>query len=178
MYVDALFSPNTKSEHCIVTGSARPVFSRNRPLSPEKENFVKGRIRYDYFMRESYRPSDSAWASAIHLVPKEEGKTYRLCVDYRRLNTVSNTDKYPVPFISAFTHQLHKKRVFSKIDLKQAYHFIKVRESDVPKTAMITPFGLYEWVYMPFRPEERSSYIPKIYGRDAARLNRHICLPR
>ena len=38
---DALFSPNTKSEHCIVTGSARPVFSRNRPLSPEKENFVK-----------------------------------------------------------------------------------------------------------------------------------------
>ena len=138
-----------KTAHHIDTGNALPVFSKNRPLSPEKAKFVKDEL--ERLLNEGViRRSNSPWASAIHLVPKKENQSFRLCVDYRRLNAISNTDKYPIPFIASFTNQLIGCKQFSKIDLTQAYHFIPVRTSDIPKTAMITPFGLYEYLYMPF----------------------------
>jgi len=96
------------------------------------------------------RPSSSPWAAPMHMVPKKEPNTWRLCGDYRALNSVTIPDHYPLPHIQDFTSTLHGKNIFSKIDLVKAYYQVPVAKEDIPKTAVTTPFGLFEFLVMPF----------------------------
>jgi hypothetical protein len=89
------------------------------------------------------RRSDSPWASPLHLVPKKDGS--RPCGDYRALNVRTVPDQYTVRHIVDFAHQLAGRKVFSAFDLVKAYHQIPVHPDDVAKTAIITPFGLFEF---------------------------------
>ncbi|CAK1582555.1 unnamed protein product [Parnassius mnemosyne] len=63
-----------------------------------------------------YRPSKSPWSSPLHVVPKKNG-AFRVCGDYRRLNSFTTPDRYPIPRVKEFTHQLSDKTIFSTIDL-------------------------------------------------------------
>ncbi|KAK1663979.1 hypothetical protein QYE76_052138 [Lolium multiflorum] len=73
----------------------------------------------------------------------------RLCTDYRKLNDVTIKNKYPLPKIEDLFDQLTGATVFSKIDLRTGYHQLKIRASDIPKTAFTT-YGLYEYNVMSF----------------------------
>lgn len=95
------------------------------------------------------RPSKSPWASPLHVVPKKNGEI-RPCGDYRKLNSITKPDRYPIPRVSDFTYILSKKRIFSKIDVNKAYFCIPVYSEDIEKTAIITPFGLFEFPRMTF----------------------------
>ena len=95
------------------------------------------------------RRSNSDWASPLHMVQKSDG-SWRPCGDYRRLNIISETDCYPLPNMADITSSLAGARIFSKLDLKKGYHQIPVHPADVKKTAIITPFGLFEFIRMPF----------------------------
>ena len=77
-------------------------------------------------------------------------KSWRLCSDYRLLNSLTVPDNYPVPHVEDFAVGLAGNKVFSKIDLKKAFHQIPMNADDVKKTAIITPFGLFEYLVMPF----------------------------
>ena len=134
-------------EHHIETRGP-PVWSRPRRLSPEKLAIAEKEFRE---MEEMgiIRPSSSPWASPLHMVPKANGE-WRPCGDYRRLNQRTIADKYPIPLISDCTAKLFGSSIFSKIDLIRGYFQVPVHPDSIPKTAITTPFGAYEFLRMSF----------------------------
>ena len=140
---------NSNVCHFIDTGSSPPTFAKCRPLAPDKYAAAKETFKQLLDMG-IVQPSKSPWASPIHLVPKQNTGEWRVCGDFRQLNVETKPDKYPLPHISSVSLKLHKKCVFSKIDLLKAYHQVPMNPSDVEKTAVITPFGLFEYLYMPY----------------------------
>jgi hypothetical protein len=86
-------------------------------------------------------PSSSPWGCSALFVSKKD-KDLHLCVDYRSLNVVTVKNKYPLPCIDILFDQLSGAQVFSKIDLRSAYHQIKIHAKDIPKTAFTTRYGL------------------------------------
>jgi hypothetical protein len=95
------------------------------------------------------RPSSSPWGAPVIFVLKKDG-TQRLCMDYRALNEITVKNMYPLPRIDDLFDQLCGACVFSKIDLWSGYHQLKVRECDIPKTAFVSRYGLYEFAVMSF----------------------------
>jgi hypothetical protein len=95
------------------------------------------------------RPSTSHWAAPLLFVEKKDG-TKRMCIDDRSLNEVTVKNKYPLPRIEDLFDQLRGASVFSNIDLRSGYHQLRIRPSDVLKTAFITKYGLYEFTVISF----------------------------
>lgn len=93
------------------------------------------------------RPSNSPWATPCLLVPKKNGKD-RMVVDYRELNKVTKKDAYPLPRLDELLDFLGKAAWFSSVDCMQGYYQVPMEESSIPKTAFVTPHGLYEYTVM------------------------------
>ncbi len=93
--------------------------------------------------------SHSDWASPIVLVPKTDGSV-RFCVDYRKVNAVSKFDAYPMPRVDELLDRLGTARFYSTLDLTKGYWQIPLSPLSKEKTAFTTPFGLHQFVTLPF----------------------------
>jgi len=145
---DTSFKTLVTTKHYIITSNTAPLRQKRRELAPEK----RAAAEKEFLELEKsgiVRRSTSPWASPLHLVLKKDGSV-RPCGDYRQVNNVTQHDSYPLPLITDILHRLEGSKIFSTIDLRKAYHQIPVADIDVPKTAVTTPFGLFEYLYMPF----------------------------
>ncbi|KAF2353177.1 Reverse transcriptase domain [Trinorchestia longiramus] len=147
----ASLAENSESvvEHHIDTGNHSPVHFKLRPLTGTKLEAAKPEFQF-LLNAGIIQRSSSPWASPLLLVPKKEPVKWRPCGDYRLLNSLTSNDKYPIPHLRSLTMSLHGKLIFTKLDLERTYLQIPVAEADIPKTAVTTPFGLYEYRFMPF----------------------------
>ena len=134
--------------HHIRTTPGPPLYCHPRRLAPEKLQIAKD--EFDQMLPAGIgRPSESQWSSPLHLARK--GPTgWRPCGDFRALNNRTLPDRHPVRHIHDFTNNIEGCTVLSTIDLVKAYQQIPVNADDICKTAITTPFGLYEFPLMTF----------------------------
>ena len=156
------------TQHHIVT-SGPPVFAKARRLDVGKLEVAKAEFAS---MEEAgiIRRSSSSWSSPFHMVLKTDG-TWRTCGDYRRLNNVTKPDRYPVPNVQDLSSRLAGCTVFSKLDLEKGYYQAPMLPEDVPKTAVVTPFGLFEFLKMPFGLRNAGQTFQRLMDQVCSGLN-------
>ena len=137
-----------KLQHTINTGSALPMRQPPRRIPAAQREEVR-KLLSEMERKGIIQPSKSPWASPVVLVKKKDGST-RFCVDYRKLNSVTHKDAYPLPRIDDTLQSFSGSRWFSTIDLLSGYWQVAIAESDKEKTAFITHHGLFEFNVMPF----------------------------
>lgn len=142
-----LKEPSIPVKHYIST-TGNPCHYKARPIAHKHQQAVRDTL--DSMLQEgTIRPSRSNWASPIHIVPKKDG-TWRIVGDYRYLNSVTKPDTYSLPYLQDFTANLHGMKIFSRVDLKGAFLQVPINEEDIPKTAIATPLGNFEFLRMNF----------------------------
>lgn len=121
------------------------------PIYPlaERELQVLRDYLADALAKGWIRPSTSSAGAPVIFVPKKGGKL-RLCVDYRGLNRITKKDRTPLPLISEILDRLSGTKYYTKLDLKDAYHRLRIRGGDEWKTAFRTRYGLFEYLVLPF----------------------------
>lgn len=140
--------PVRSIEHVIETANENPIAKSSYRMSPKELSELKTQL--DELLRLGFiQPSSSPWASPVLFARKKDGQL-RLCTDYRGLNAITKKNRYPIPRIDEILDSLQGAKIFTKLDLRQGYHQIRINPSDVPKTAFKTHFGHFEYKVMPF----------------------------
>ncbi len=155
-------------QHHIVTRGP-PVSSKFRRLDGEKLAAAKAEfatLERDGIIRRSASP----WASPLHLVRKPDG-SWRPCGDYRRLNLATVPDVYPLPNMLDFAARVAGCTIFSKVDLRKGYYQILMHPADIEKTAVTTPFGLFEFTRLPFGLRNAGNTFQRMMDRVLAGLD-------
>ncbi|XDV24073.1 hypothetical protein PO909_028351 [Leuciscus waleckii] len=127
---------------------AVPPRGRIFPLSQPESDAMKAYIK-EQLSRGFIRPSTSPASAGFFFVKKKDG-SLRPCIDYRGLNEITVKFRYPLPLVPASLEQLRTAKYFTKLDLRNAYNLIRIREGDEWKTAFSTTTGHYEYHVMPF----------------------------
>ena len=152
--------------HVIKTTTETPIFlypyqksqTERQAIREEVEKLLKAGL---------VRPSRSPWAFPVVMIPKKDG-SLRFCVDFRKLNAITEQDAFPMPRQDDLFDQLAGSVYFSCIDLKQGYMQLPLSEESIKKAAFTTPDGHYEFTRLPFglknAPAEFSRIMNSVLG--------------
>ena len=135
-------------QHEIKTGTNPPIFTPPRRTARATQHIIQENVE-EMLLHNIIRPSVSPYSSPVVLVPKKSGER-RFCIDYRKLNSITEKNKYPLPRIEDTKDNLHGAKFFSTIDLYSGYWQIEIQENDKQKTAFTTDDGHFEFNRMPF----------------------------
>lgn len=162
-------------EHAIdLEPGKRPPFRPMIPLSHKELDALQQYI--DKALANGWIERSASEAGApILFVPKKDGNL-RLCVDYRGLNAITYKNRHPLPLISETLDRLGNAGVFSKMDLKDAYHRIGIKRSDRWKTAFRTRYGHFQYRVMPFGLTNAPATFQAYINRALAGLVDHCCV--
>ncbi|KAK3089262.1 hypothetical protein FSP39_002191 [Pinctada imbricata] len=136
------------SHRDVIVGDASPIKQHPYRLNPIKLQYMRKEIQY-MLENDIIEPSNSDWSSPCILVPKPDG-TYRLCTDFRKVNSVTETDSYPIPRIDDCIDKIGSAKFVSKFDLLKGYWQVPLTERAREISAFATPDGLYQYKVMPF----------------------------
>ena len=143
-YNERIPSARTDVKHHIETGNTPPIKSKCRPLNPIIGEKVKERLD-NLEHRGIIRKSSSPWASPILVVAKGDND-FRLVADYRRINESIMGNAWTIPNIETSMANLANQKFYSSLDLKEAFYGVELTKDSIPKSAIITPWGLYEYL--------------------------------
>jgi hypothetical protein len=146
----------------LLPGTA-PISKRSYRMSMEELKELKKQLTE---LQEAWyiHLSSSPWGAPVLFVQKKDDSQW-MCMDYRSLNDITIKNKYPLPRIEDLFDQMRGARVFSKVDLRSGYHQVKIRTSDISKTAFSTRYGLYEFIVMSFGLTDAPDYFMNLMNK-------------
>ncbi|GFW58883.1 retrovirus-related Pol polyprotein from transposon 17.6 [Trichonephila clavipes] len=167
--------PTPFIEHRINTRNHLPVAVPPYRMNPSKKEILKQEI--DRLLSEGIiEECESPYASPVVLIPKPNG-TFRLCIDYRKLNEITVADTYPLPRMDDLLHQAKLTPFMSTLDLRAGYHEVKVHVEDQDKAAFVCPFGTYRFLRMPYGLRNAPATFQRLMNRFCNGLEDILALP-
>nr|GEZ29173.1 reverse transcriptase [Tanacetum cinerariifolium] len=141
--------PKRTHDHMIyLVPNTPPVNIRPYKHPPSQKDAIELMVK-ELLESGVIRNSQSPFSSPKVMVKKKDG-TWRMCIDYRKLNKATVKDKFLIPIVEELINELSGSKFFSKLDLGSGYHQIRIEEGDVYRTAFRTHEGHYEFLVMPF----------------------------
>ena len=143
-------SPHLKYDYKIklVNGGKDHGQAALRGMSKPQFKFVKNFLEKN--LKKGFIEASRAPCSSLILLAKKPGDGIQFCVDYKRLNELTKKDAYPIPLVAETLAQLKEAKVFTKIDIRQAFHKLRMSASSEDLTTMATRFGAFKWKVLLF----------------------------
>ena len=159
----------TLGEHNIaIQPDAQPIRCTPYRLNPEKSQFLRQEL--DNLLEQGIiEPSESPWASPVVMVPKADG-SIGLCTDFRKVNAVTVPDPFPLPRVDDLIDRIGNAKYLTKLDMMRGYWQVPLDDPSVPISAFVTPFGHFQWRYMPFGLRNA----PATFSRIVTKLLLHL----
>ncbi|XP_054829456.1 uncharacterized protein LOC129325660 [Eublepharis macularius] len=159
--------------HTINTQDALPVASHPYRVSGQHAKDIALEIQ-EMLDLNVIKPSQSAWAAPVVLVPKKDGGI-RFCVDYRKLNAVTVSDQFPLPRIDELIERLGRAKYISVLDMNKGYWQVCLDEDASVKSAFVTHLGLYQFITMPFGLKNASMTFQRLINTMLQGLSEYSC---
>ena len=161
-------------QHKIDVGSSPPIRQPPYRVAHAQRQEIENHVS-DMLQAHLIQPSHSPWSAPVVLVKKKDGST-RFCVDYRKLNSVTRKDSYPIPRVDDALDALAGAKYFSTLDLRSGYHQVEMDKTSQQYTAFATASGLYEFCVLPFGLCNAPSTFQRLMHQVLHGLDWNICL--
>ena len=137
-----------KIYHDVIVEDSKPIKQHPYRMNPLKRKYLQDEVKY-LLENDFIEPSQSNYSSPCILVPKSNG-TYRMCTDYRKVNSVTKTDSFPIPRIDDCIDKVGNSKYVTKFDLLKGFWQVPLTDRAKEVSAFATPNGLYQYKVMPF----------------------------